>query len=685
MTPGNISATIKAIRFIWGREMGKKVQLPIIQREAAIQSYDEKTRTAKMVFSMGAQVRRFDWDFGEFIEELSLDPAHVRLDRVRAGAVPFLKDHGGWAGPSIADVMGRIVDAKVDGQAGEADVLFSSRADVEPFVQDIRDGILRNVSVGYRVKKFEKAGEREGVPVLRATDWEVMEISSVAINADMLAQFRSATSEGPERQPKLFSCEVRGMEQETVTEVTEKTVVETEPVTQDEKTTGEQTMTEEQKRALEIEAQKRAEEAKKEGVKAERERQAQIRAAVRAAKLEDSVAEELIASESSVDAARAEVLKRLADADAARATSSVRFEAGSQDEVGTRRAALSEAILHRGAPDSFKLTERAREFAGLTLLEMARESLRRSGVKVGGMSVNEVASRAMHSTSDFPEITADIINKSLRQAFMASPQTFAPIVRRVQNPDFKQISRVQLGMGSELKELAEGAEIEHGTVGEAAEKYTIKEYARALSISRKTIINDDLDAFVRLPAAMGVKARSLESKLVWQIFTANANMADGFALFSSQHGNQAGAPAAIDLTTLGAARSAMRKQKDMDGEPLTLAMRWLIVPVALETVAEQFVSQIQPNQSSQVNPFGPGGRSQLGIIVEPRLDDDSLTKWYGASSLDQVDMLELATLSGTTEPEVLSEEMFDTLGMKFRVVHSVGVKAIDWRGLYRNS
>lgn len=657
-------------------------------RQADIVSFDEATRTAEMQFAIGARVRRFDWMIGDYLEEVSMEQSAADLTRVAKGVVPFLKNHGSIYGATIEDVMGNIFEASVDGKSGAAKVRFSSRADVAPFIQDIKDGILKSVSMGYWPRTMEKVAEQDGIPVFRVTKWELGEISSVAMPADADASFRSAEKVNRDDKSRLIRCEIRGFEIKSKQnqEPNAKINVESQRALTQDQITGDISMTEQElaaKREAEVKAAELA--AKEAGKKAERERQAEIRKAVRAAGFEESFAEELINGDKSADQARSAVIEKLAATDKSQNTRSIRVEAGDLDATKTRREAMKEAILHRGLPEKFKLTEMGRNWAGLTLLEMARESLRLQGVSVGHMSRTELASRSMHSTSDFPEITADIINKSLRDSFLAAPQTFEPITKRVQNPDFKQISRVQLGLGSSLSEIGEGGEITYGTVGEAAEKYAIKEYAKGLSISRKTIINDDLEAFVRIPSQMGQKAKSLESDLIYAVLTANANMADGNALFSAAHGNLTTGPGTvINIANLGIGRAKVRAQTEMDGEKLNLPVNFLIVPVALETLAEQYISAVQANVQSSNNPFAQGGRTPLSLIVEPRLDANSAVSWYLASMKSMVDMLELATLSGTTEPEVLMEEGFDVLGMKFRVVHSVGVKAIDWRGLYKN-
>jgi hypothetical protein len=58
----------------------------------------------------------------------------------------------------------------------------------------VRDGILRNISVGYMVHAYQeiKDGARR---ILRAVDWEPMEVSLVCVPADARAQVRSTANQ----------------------------------------------------------------------------------------------------------------------------------------------------------------------------------------------------------------------------------------------------------------------------------------------------------------------------------------------------------------------------------------------------------------------------------------------------------------------------------------------------------
>ncbi|MEZ5797421.1 MAG: hypothetical protein R3D63_08125 [Paracoccaceae bacterium] len=106
---------------------------------------------------------------------------------------------------------------------------------------------------------------------------------------------------------------------------------------------------------------------------------------------------------------------------------------------------MANALLHRYSPTLFQLEDAARQYRGMTLLELARESLGNAGVNTRGLSRDEVATRALHSTSDFPEILSAVTNKTLRQAYEAYPRTFMLFCRQVLATDFKAMHRVQLG------------------------------------------------------------------------------------------------------------------------------------------------------------------------------------------------------------------------------------------------
>lgn len=366
-----------------------------------------------------------------------------------------------------------------------------------------------------------------------------------------------------------------------------------------------------------------------------------------------------------------------------------RVEGLSQDETKTYREGMALAIEHRKTP-SAKLDDKALEFRGMTLVDMARDSVERAGIRTRGMSRQEIAVKALQSTSDFPAILENVITKSLRGGYAGTSRTFVPWCRQATLPDFKEVSRVQLSGAPNLKRVLEGAEYEFGSFGDGAEKYSVQKYGRIVHISWETIINDDLNALTSIPQAFGASAGDLESDIVYGILTGNPNMSDGVALFHANHGNLGTAAALIDAlnpnpavaSPLAEMRQKMLLQKGLEGRYITVRPRYLIVPPGLEEAALKVTNAaIVAARGNDVNVIGP----TLAPIVEPRLHDADADAWYGAAEPTTVDTIEFAYLEGNEGVFTETKAGFEVDGLQVKCRHVFGAKAIDYRGLFKNA
>lgn len=153
-------------------------------------SINEKERTVDVVMSTGAAVKRSDWRDGDYMEVLDVKPKAIRTDRLNSGG-PLLDSHNYWGG--TRSILGAVVPGSVRVQGGtlRGKVKFSRSEVGERAFQDVKDGILRSVSVGYLTHKYE-TDDTTSPPTRRATDWEPYELSAVAMPADAAAGFRSA-------------------------------------------------------------------------------------------------------------------------------------------------------------------------------------------------------------------------------------------------------------------------------------------------------------------------------------------------------------------------------------------------------------------------------------------------------------------------------------------------------------
>ena len=669
--------------------MATPVALPMQLRRAPIlpATVDAAARSIDVVFTTGAAVRRRRWTGWDtsvpFDEILEVSDRAVDLTRLNAGA-PALDSHSVWSSYSQVGVVER---AWIDGKEGKATIRFPREGldqAADRMFGLISDGIIRNVSVGYsieRVKVVEPAAKGE-VEQRIVERWTPLEVSFVTVPADPRAQVRAADQAN-------YPLEIIDTRMQKEASMPENTTVMAGDVPAHQETRQAPIAAPAQSeptasRMLEPASAPDTEAIATRAREGERDRVSTIYDLAGRLNLERGFAEDLVKRGVTVDESRRLILDQVAaKSDETRTFPHVSIPLGGRDERVTRRDAVANALLHRYSPTLFQLDDSARQYRGMSLLELARESLTNAGVNTRGLSRDEVATRSLHSTSDFPEILSAVTNKTLRQAYETYPRTFMLFCRQVLATDFKAMNRVQLGEAPQLLEVGESGEFKRGTLGESKESYKVKTYGRVVAITRQTLINDDLDAFTRIPAMYGNSIAQLESDVVWGIITANPAMADGNALFHANHKNLAGTGAALGVDAVGAARAAMALQTGFDKKTvLNVRPAFLIVPAALELKAEQLVAQnLVPADSTKVV---PQSIRTLSPISEPRLDANSATAWYLAASPNQIDTIEYAYLEGQQGAYIETRNGFDVDGVEIKCRLDFGAKAIDWRGLHKN-
>lgn len=149
-------------------QMQQMSRFAVFQRE----SVDVEKRTVEVAFSSEEPVRRW---FGD--EVLSHAAGAVDLSRLNdGGAVLFNHD---WD-----DQIGVIERAWIDAdKRGRALVRFGNGAKATEKFQDVQDGILRHISVGYSIVNFEEEVS-DDIRTFTATRWQPYEISFVTVPAD---------------------------------------------------------------------------------------------------------------------------------------------------------------------------------------------------------------------------------------------------------------------------------------------------------------------------------------------------------------------------------------------------------------------------------------------------------------------------------------------------------------------
>lgn len=630
-------------------------------------SVNEETRSVELVWTTGADVRRYDWrNGGYYWERLKVDEKSIDLSRLRNGA-PLLAQHNQY---SLSGQIGVIESARVEGGRGFAVVRFSKRDDVEPIWQDVKDGILRNVSVGYEQNKLrDTTEERDGIPVREVTRWTPHELSLVSIPADAGAQVREA--------PDHDGAAVDDTEDNTAMAHPNADT----PTARDAATTATPTPPVSSPDAAAIRAA--AEQAAQEAVRHERERVEAIHHAVTAARVPGGteLARTLVSEGVSADVARQRVLARLAEQaapDTEGVPTDTRVHAGDGRRDAQFRQVIVDGLAFRcgGArpsdPEALRVSSRG-------ILRLAEELLESGGRRTRNMSPTELARAAM-ATGDFTDIIADVAGRSLTRGYDAEVRTFAEVFRQAMAANFRPIERIKLSDVPALAAVAEGAAYTEVAFTEDKETYAVGKFGRRIGYTWEMMVNDDLDALSRIPAMLGAAAARLENDTVWGVLTANGDLADTDPLFNVTAGNESSA--ALDAAGLAAARLYLRTAETENGQPLNLQAEFLVVGPALENTAELLLAVLpEMTTTSRANIVAPGLRTRLKLVVEPRI---AANNWYVLTAPTSIDTMEYAYLQGHERPTLTRDDPFSVDQVDMKVRHVIGAGAIDRRGMWHS-
>lgn len=408
----------------------------------------------------------------------------------------------------------------------------------------------------------------------------------------------------------------------------------------------------------------------------EQQQQEQIRSIATAVGVPAAFADEIIQRNVSVDEARAAIIR-----EAAKSMPAIdnRQPAVTTREAGdTLVARLADGLYSRMNPAH--KPEAGREFAYARISDIARRCLEHRGLSTLG-SQADLVTRALHTTSDFSNVLAEVYNKSLL-ALRSAPSAVEQVFRRATVADFRARHVMEISDGPALAEVGENGEVTWGSISDKElASYSVKSYARAFGISFKALVNDDLQAMSDIAGKMTRGARAWFAGFLANVIMSNPALADGKAVFHADHHNLAASGGAPSDMTIGAGKLAMRLQTDASGNPIDAPPRYIVIPAALEGTVDKLLATLYPTSSGEAETSARG----LIPVVVPQFDQAGATAaWYLFAATADAPVFELAELSGYEGPRVESRQGFNTLGTEVRVVWHVGAGAIDHRGAYKN-
>ena len=660
---------------------------------------DVESRTVEAVLSTDTPLER-----GDYIEVLAHDERAIDLSRASRG-LPLLWGH------DPDKPIGKVKDLRLDAGKLRGTLHFSNNPDAAWIWQDVRDGFLDDVSIGYRVPRDNWNVSDDGTRYT-ARAWEILEASVVTVPADRAAGMN-----------RSFPLEDTRMSDET----TLNTGADTQDgakVVEVSKASFNRGKAQGKKEAL-TDLQTR--------VRAINELFEQYLSLFPANEELRGLHMDLISSGASLDSARAALLTALPgyyaeptgigfkQNDVVRQTegrSEFRSQASApaggprvsqiRDESDSFGTQLEKALLVRcGLETDKEEIRKARQvgLAGLTFVELGRKSLELSGrgLRFGSMDKHGIAKEMLMragpmTQSDFPYVLANVATKIAKKGYTEANTTYQEWCNIAYLPDFKPATIPGLGAFSDLNSIPTGgAPYLYGTIGEAYETATLATYGALFGLNRHAIVNDDMNVFARTGLAMGASAARKVNALAYAILNSGQTMTeDGVTLFdAATHKNYTtGSGTAMSVTSLNLAEALMAKQTapkvstDTTSAYLNVAPGHLVVTVAKAATARVLLnSQYDPAATAgTLTPNPWNGR--LILTVDPLVDTTSSVAWHllapkGNSTIDTITMFFLEGSNG--EPMVEEQDQFTSDGITYKVRIDAVARALDWRGVYKNS
>ena len=287
------------------------------------------------------------------------------------------------------------------------------------------------------------------------------------------------------------------------------------------------------------------------------------------------------------------------------------------------------------------------------------------------------------STIDVGGILSNVANKFLLEGFFSVERTWRNVTAVRNVSDFKTVTSYRLIGKDQYEQVAPGGELKQGTLGEEKFENKADTYGLMLSIDRRDIINDDLDAITTIPRKLGRGSGLKINDVFWSTFLANTNF------FKVANKNFiSGATTALSIDGLTEGEVTFMEQVDADGKPIGVMPLILLVPPALSALGSQLYKSMELRDTTASNKYPVANPHQNKFRVEvsrylsnSQYTGNSSKAWYLLADPSDLPVIEVAFLNGQESPTIETAEAdFNKLGVQMRGYHDFGVALQDPRG-----
>lgn len=326
------------------------------------------------------------------------------------------------------------------------------------------------------------------------------------------------------------------------------------------------------------------------------------------------------------------------------------------------------------------------------------------------------------TTSDFPLLFGDILDRSVLAAYIEWPSLWASIAKRTTVADFRdaKIYPPTWGADSVLDRVEQVEEYPDAAVYEQTPiTWHVNKYGRKVPFSWESILNDDLDMLKDIPVRLGRAARRTEADLVTSLYVGTTGPLstmyhnDYANIVNTANGASSNNPV-LGIVGLQDAFTVLHKMLDESGQPIMREVLTLVVPPALEVTAKNILNAVELRATqlraggSPDNGSGLGYqelavanwmRNRVNLVVDPYIplkatSSNGNTSWFlFADPSYSREAIRIGFLRGHETPEIWMKSPnavrvgggainpldgdFDTDSITYRIRHVVGAVKID--------
>ncbi|WOO34941.1 hypothetical protein R2R35_14160 [Anaerocolumna sp. AGMB13020] len=366
------------------------------------------------------------------------------------------------------------------------------------------------------------------------------------------------------------------------------------------------------------------------------------------------------------------------------------------DEGDKYRAAAVDGILMRGGIQLEKPADGARDFRGMSLRDLAIESLERDGINARRMGNDDLFHELMqrqyfNPTSAFPSIMDAAINKAYVEGHKKVNVTFDKWTKKGTLKDFKTTENNYLaGTAGEFLEVPESGELKHDKPIDAKlPTRKLKTYGRQFTMTRQAFINDDIGFLTTMPSRYAASARKTINTQVYKIVNDNPTIYDGIQLFHSAHNNLMGEASGVTGAVIQKMITRLQKQKNQFGEAIIIRPAYVIVPVGYGFTIQTILGSPYIHTGENTQAVNPLYGYKIEVVEDPTLNalvgEGKPMPWYIAGDKNDVDTIQVDYLNGNEIPTIRRMEAPGVLGFTWDIYLDWGISVMDYRGIIKNS